>query len=340
MVCHATNKILIVAPSVVATFVHQDHELLRSAFDTELISVTGTSAHLDLRRRIRMADAVLIWFAGRHAAPAVWWARRNSKPIITVVGGYEAAWDPEIGYGTPPGSLRERYVRWILRNSNRILAVSNATLTGIHRLAPEVAPKTRLLYNAVDTDRFAMIAGTMRRGVSCVGAINKSTLVNKGWLLYRDVASAMPDVPFTAIGPATDEDGRKLVSQRPPNLRYLGRLTGVDLVAQYQEAAVYWQGSRHESFSLSLAEAMACGCIPVVSRRGALPEVAGDSGFYLDDFSVENAASTIRKALAAPDSERAAARQRIVDHFGIEHRRAELCAEVAAVLQTGSRCSG
>jgi glycosyltransferase involved in cell wall biosynthesis len=227
-----------------------------------------------------------------------------------------------------------------LQNSHRVLAVSKATQTGILRIAPEVAPKTRLLYNAVDTDRFVIDTARTRGGVLCVGAINNSTLVNKGWSLYWEVASAMPDVSFTAVGPATDGAGEKFVSQYPANLRYLGQLTGADLVTRYQEAALYWQGSRHESFSLSLAESMACGCIPVVSRRGALPEVAGDSGYYLDDFSVENAVATIRKALAAPDSARAAARKHIVDHFGIEHRRTELCAEVTAVLDQRDRYTG
>jgi len=113
----------------------------------------------------------------------------------------------------------------------------------------------------------------------------------------------------------------------------LGELSSDELVRQYQQAAVYFQGSIHEAFSLALAESMACGCIPVVSRKGALPEVAGEVGYYLDDLSVESAVRAVNEALSAPEERRAAARQRIVDHFDLERRREALCHLVRETIE-------
>jgi glycosyltransferase involved in cell wall biosynthesis len=257
--------------------------------------------------------------------------------VVTIAGGYDVAWVPELGYGTPPASLRERMVRWILDHSDGILAVSENTRAGVLRIAPNRAHWTAVLYNAVDTSRFVLRPQKDRHGVLCVGNIHTSTLILKGWRLFWEVAAAMPDIPFTAVGPALDSVGEHFVADRPSNLMYLGQLSGEELIAQYQRSAVYFQGSRQESFSLSLAESMACGCIPVVAGRGALPEVAGEFGYYFDQFTPECAVAAVREALAAPEEQRTRVRQRIVERFNTERRRKGLCNAVADVLNTRSR---
>ncbi len=326
------KRVLVVAPRMVATFTRQDVEILRSSFETELFSHKVSGSLRVLSRRIAWADAVLVWFAGRHAGPAVWLARRHRKPVIQIIGGYEAAWIPELSYGINPKSLRARLLRWVLRRSDRILAVSKTTEAGILRVAPDVDEAVRLIYNAVNTSRFTFEEDSSRAGVLCVGIISASTIHLKGWKLFWETAAAMPNVPFIAVGPAADQAARDLVARRPPNLEWLGERRGPDLLKQFQTASVYFQGSRHESFSLSLAEGMACGCIPVVSRYGALPEVAGDVGFYLDDLTPAAASRAVEAALNAAPSHRIAARQRIVGNFDVEMRRRALLAVVEEAL--------
>jgi glycosyltransferase involved in cell wall biosynthesis len=253
--------------------------------------------------------------------------------VITIVGGYEAFWIPEIQYGIAPGSFRARVVQWVLAHSDSVVAVSEASERGLFAHYPEISSKTKRIVNAVDTSRFHILAEGDRRGVLCVGIINHTTLDVKGWRLFWETAARLPGVPFVAVGSATDRQGADFVSKRPPNLLWLGALYGTDLVHAYQSASVYFQGSRHESFSLALAESMACGCIPVVSRNGALPEVAGEVGYYLDDLSVESAVRAINEALSAPEEKRAAARQRIVDCFDLERRREALCHLVRETIE-------
>ena len=333
-------RILLVSPGVVASFVRQDFEFLAGEFAASLFIYQGARSLPALRRAVAGADAVVIWFAGRHAVPAVAMARARRIPVATIVGGYEVAWVPEISYGNRPGTLRHRLVRWIFRASDLVLTVSQASHDETRRAVPERTSGFKLIYNAVDSESFDFCETTDRETILTVGFIGRQTIAKKGFGLFWETAASMPDLDFVAVGPATDEDAKRLTANCPPNLTWTGPLQGEDLVRRFQSARVYFQGSWHESFSLATAEAMACGCIPVVSRMGALPEVAGDTGVYIEALTPEAAAAAIRTALALPDTHRAAARQRIVEHFGAERRQRELCAairEMIALHKAGRR---
>lgn len=328
------SNVLVVCPRVVATFTRQDVEILKAEFSASLFPFGGLSDLYRLRQALDRASAVVIWFAGRHAAPTVWLARRRGIPVLTIVGGYEVFWYPEIKYGVPPRSLRARYVGWVLRHSDRIAVVSKFMENRLSVLHPDAIRKTVLIPNAVATERFQPGTEQIRQEVLSVGHLNANTLAVKGWTLFRDVARTMPKIRFAAVGPVDDRVGREFVAGFPPNVKWLGALYGPELVRQYQNASVYFQGSVHESFSLALAESMACGCIPVVSRNGALPEVAGDTGFYLDDLTPESAIMAITAALNAPEQRRLDARDRIVQNFSLKRRRQALCDLVHQMIES------
>ena len=59
------------------------------------------------------------------------------------------------------------------------------------------------------------------------------------------------------------------------------------------ESWVYLQPSRYEGFGLAVAEAMACGTVPIVSRAGALPEIVGDAGVILSVTSPDSLATSL-----------------------------------------------
>ena len=324
--------VLVVTPSVVATFSRQDLHLLSEEFDATLYADAGLRRVAELGKQIASTDAVLIWFAGRHSVPAVWQARRLGKPVITIIGGYEAQWIPELQYGIRPASFRHRALAWVLKHSDRILTVSTITDTGIKEKVPGISEKCRLVYNAVDTDLFTPGESQARTGVICVGQITEQTMDVKGWRFYWELARRMPDVAFNAIGPADSTARAELIEHRPANLTWIDETAPRDLVGYYQKSAVYVQASVHESFSLSLAEAMACGCIPVTTRRGALPEVAGETGYFIDRDDPSIATEQIRSALTSGRDRRAQVRQWVVEHFPLARRRDALSAVIREVL--------
>jgi glycosyltransferase involved in cell wall biosynthesis len=88
-----------------------------------------------------------------------------------------------------------------------------------------------------------------------------------------------------------------------------------------------------------VAEAMLAGCIPVVSRAGALPEVVGDAGIVLGQDGVEAAevADGVRRGLALDDATRERARLRILEHFPVRARGEQLEQVIDEALATRKR---
>jgi glycosyltransferase involved in cell wall biosynthesis len=154
-----------------------------------------------------------------------------------------------------------------------------------------------------------------------VGAIDHTTLVQKGQLPFVEAAGALPDVRFTVAGKWLDGSVHELRAQAGDNVEFTGWLSDEDLHATYRRAAVYVQASRHEGFGLAVAEAMLAGCVPVVMNVTAMPEVVGDAGVLIDSQRPEAVADGVRRALElGPDAARRA-RERILTAFPMERRR-------------------
>jgi glycosyltransferase involved in cell wall biosynthesis len=70
---------------------------------------------------------------------------------------------------------------------------------------------------------------------------------------------------------------------------------------------------------------MLAGCVPVVTRAGALPEVVGDIGVQVDVPAEPGAlAAATREALARGAGAGAAARERVLSEFSLDARAAAL----------------
>jgi glycosyltransferase involved in cell wall biosynthesis len=76
---------------------------------------------------------------------------------------------------------------------------------------------------------------------------------------------------------------------------FLGWVDHADLPALYNLATCLFFPSVYEEFGIPSCEAMACGCPPVVSNTGALPDNVGEAGLTVDPFDPDDMAGTLEK---------------------------------------------
>jgi len=234
------------------------------------------------------------WFAELPAYVAVFFSKLLNKKCIVVVGGYEVANVPDIGYGGMLNPKNVRKVKYILRNADITLAVSESNKREIQQNF-----KTKYLkqiYNGVEIEKFYP-KGTKKDVVVTVGNVTRENLKRKGLETFVRSAAFLTETTFILIGKHHDDSIEYLNSIASSNVTFTGFVSDEELLRCLQEAKVYVQVSAHEGFGISLAEAMLCECIPVVTHCGALPEVAGEFAYYVPFNDPQKTAKSIQNAL-------------------------------------------
>ena len=324
-------KILFVYQKPVS-FVKVDLEILQRHFDVIPHQWTRTR---DIKNILRVmwyvyrTDLSFIWFAAGHAARVVFFSKLFGKKLIIVASGYSVASIPEINYGLMLSPKSAHWVKYALENADKALAVSEFNKKEILKHAH---PKDiKLIYHGVDCNKFKPQGKKIENLVLSVGPVTNSNLKRKGLETFVKSAKFLPNIKFVLIGRHIDKSISYLRSIASPNVEFTGFISNEELLKYYQKAKVYVQVSAHEAFGLSLAEAMACECIPVVTNRGAIPEVVGDTGFYVPYGDPRATAEAIKRALLSDKGKEA--RERIKKMFPIEKRERELISEIERVLK-------
>jgi glycosyltransferase involved in cell wall biosynthesis len=317
-----------------ARFVEIDRDFLRERWEVRERAQPGRLANpLRVLAEVARADAVVGWFASWHTFWPITFARLLGKPSLLVVGGFDTASVPEIGYGYQRGGAARRLSRWIIFRATRLLTNSEASRRELEANVGVPADRVTVAYHGVPDPFGELPAGPRERLALTVGNVAWLTVERKGLRAFVRAAALMPDVRFVVAGRWLDRSVDLLRELGAANVSFTGELPRADLDELLARASVYVQASRHEGFGLSLAEAMLAGCIPVVTEVGALPEVVGDVGVRVADGSPAALGEAIARALELGDGERGRARERVLREFPLEARRRALHAEVEALLR-------
>jgi glycosyltransferase involved in cell wall biosynthesis len=302
-------------------FVQLDLDELRERYDvTECYLRSRWINAASIWQQVRTHDLVFGWFASWHTFLPLLFARLLRKPSLLVIGGYDLANMPEIGYGHQRGGIK----RWVSQSTmylaNRLVTNSYYSRTEAARnvLVPE--EEVHPIYHGVMDPFRSLPQGARARIALTVGNVDRSNLRRKGHEPFVRTAALMPDVNFVLAGAWKDNAIEYLRSIASRNVTFTGWLSNEALWDQYRKAAVYVQASLHEGFGLSVAEAMLAGCIPVVTKAGALPEVAGEFGVSIAEPEPAIIAQAIEEALAHADESRIVIRQTILDRFPMKKR--------------------
>lgn len=236
----------------------------------------------------------LCFFGGYHSVLPVWFASVFKKKCTIQAGGTDCMNMPEIGYG----NFRKKWLRkatvYSFKNCSLILPVAEALVRqnyqfdpsisekqGLLNLTPDLHTPIKVIPNGFDTE-FWKNKGQPRKTNSFIsvatGTANQSRAIIKGYDLIEQLASLHPDYSFTLVG---DSGYFSPYS----NIRVLGKLTPQELLNLYNSHQFYLQLSSSEGFPNALGEAMACGCIPIGSAVGAIPQIIGNKSLILEHKS-------------------------------------------------------
>ena len=125
-------NILFVYPksSGLKSFIKKDADILASKHHVHLFAFDRIRKDIfPMIKAMKESDLAFSWFCGLHALLANILAKLFRKPSITVVGGYEVAEVPEIGYGQFVRG-NNRYITILgLKFSKKVLNVSKYSRT-------------------------------------------------------------------------------------------------------------------------------------------------------------------------------------------------------------------
>ena len=265
------------------------------------------------------ADITYSWFGSFHAFLAVLFSKLFHKKSIVVAGGYDVAKMTEIGYGLMNMRFWRFFPIFSFKNCDKILAVSEHTKREINENMDVDDKKVLVVRHGFNKDRF-FPRNRKENVVVTVAEANSQTLVIKGLTDFVKTANLLPDTKFYLIGKGEKESVCRLRQINQRNFIYKGFVPHRKIATIMQRAKVYVQISAHESFGCALAEAMLCECIPVVTACGAIPEVVGNTGYYVPYGDIKAIAETIERALNDGETRRKNARKRIAEEFPIEKR--------------------
>jgi glycosyltransferase involved in cell wall biosynthesis len=311
----------------------QDEALLGKHYDVRTLDMyrmpRGPFHALRFMARLKLgliwADVSVSWFADKHAYAASRLARVLRAKTVVIVGGYEVAKELTIGYGGLLDPKEASTVRKAIEGSDLVLAVSEFTKGEMER---NLGFKDAIVVHNCVRDGLADPSVPKEPMVLMVASALAKTRGLKGLDCFAKASSSVPEARFVLVGRTDDATARGLKSLAP-KLEIVGELPYGEMVSWMRRAKVCCQLSYRESFGVAVLEAMACGCVPVVTRAGALPEVVGVAGHYVEYDDVEGTVKAIRSALRA-DGKAAIERSRM---FSAERRERGLVDAIGAVLR-------
>ncbi|HZT96638.1 MAG TPA: glycosyltransferase [Chloroflexota bacterium] len=299
-------------------FVELDRDILAREHDVDELDLSVRSRIASLPRRIACADLVFCWFAGLHSFLPAIAAALARTPLLVIAGGYDAANMPEIGFGHMAHPWKRHAVRAICDRASLIVTHSHYAASSIEL---NIRPRTPIEVVHLGIDAPSAVRLDAREPVALsVGLLREENLLRKGHEVYVRSAALVPDARFVLAGRWMDGSPHYLRSIASSNVEVRDHIPDAQLGDLYSRGSVYVQASAHESFGLAVIEAMSRGMIPVVSSRGALPEIAGDDAVYVDETDVTSVAEGVRDGMSAGEGRRAAMVERVRLHFPLSGR--------------------
>ncbi len=307
-----------------STFVERDFKMLSKYHEVTQITPPKSKEKWPeyisrIKRSIQSSSLAFGWFAGWHTFPMVHYAKKYRKGSIVVVGGYDAVSFPKINYGAF-SNLKERIpAKYVLKNADMVLPVSNYLMKEVMKHTGLKGDSIFPLPTGYDSEFWKPNGHKERLVLTVADARDLRRVKIKGLDTFVKSAKYVSDAQFIVIG-VENEAKRYLENIASNNVEVIGYTPNRELLPYYQKAKVYVQLSISEGLPNTLCEAMLAGDIPVGTKRGGIPEVMGNLGFYVPYNNPIATAKAIKKALDMPYTLGLQARSRVASLFPQKRR--------------------
>lgn len=325
-----TLFLIYLAPKKMVEFVKKDYKILAEEYNVKKYCYIGWKRGIldipPIFYGILKSDASVSWFAYTQAYYAVRISKILKKKSIVVIGGFDVA--EEENPDKVLSDKQKKHIPYILDNADLLIPISQRLKDKVPNYSNQ--KDLKLIYHGFDYDHFR--PSTLKENiVITTGYVKKDNLWRKGHESFVKAGKYLPEVKFILIGEHLDDSIEYLKSIATPNVEFTGWVSDEKLLEYMQKAKVYVQVSYHEGFGLSLAEAMLCECTPVVTKKGAIPEVVGDTGYYVPFNDPESTAHAIKMAMNLSKGKEA--RVRIKTLYPLSKRKKELLDSIRNILK-------
>ena len=275
--------------------------------------LAGKRANLDLWRALARADADVYYqrCAGTITGVVGVYARLHGKPFIFSVANDR---DLDGHFVKKARPYQAALYRLGVRLAAEIVIQSDAQA---RLLRERWGREGVLIPSACPIPEGPLPSASARRGALWVG----NMLPKKRPELLADLASAVPDVPFTMIAPEVGDPAfvRRVLDRVAscPNIRHVSRVPYGEMPATYRHAAVLVSTSRAEGFPNVFLEAWASR-LPVVSLEIDPDELLCEKELGVHAKTMEEMVSAVQRLVANP-SERDAIGERAQTYVRERH---------------------
>lgn len=268
-----------------------------------------------LIRNIFNSDLIYIWFADYHSLLPILYGKIFRKKTMLVLGGYDVANIPEFKYGTFNKPLRAFFGKHSILNATVCLPVS---LYIANEAVQKVGSfKYNVVYNAINFKKYEGELNKDNIFLTVASCNNDQRLKIKGVYTFIKLAKYFPDYQFYIVG--IGGSLQKKMEDIPSNVQLFEPVSLQELIEYYKKAKYYCQLSVVEAFSLAVMESLSFNAIPIISNRGALPELYKEVAITVDIDNMESMIETIKSNIPAfiPTQEKI---NKIIGKYSLENR--------------------
>lgn len=278
------------------SFIEDDFNHIKKNYISRWISDSGINAIFHILNNCYNYQVYIVWFASTYSALIVFLSKIFNKKSIIIVGGADVIFDKNLKYGLLQKKWKFPIIKFALNNADYLIASSQYIEQNIIKICGKRPKNLFIIYPGVNIN-FWEISNKKneRKNILTVAICNNKTRFKiKGIDIFINLAKKIKNINFTIIG--LDKNILKNITF-PKNVLIIPKLNQKELLKHYKNADIYCQFSRKESFGLSCAEAILCGCVPIVSDVGGLKEIVENSDLIVDINNFSNIIKTVRKTL-------------------------------------------